>query len=490
MAHRANRQEAPRIPPVYRRPNFWRDNIEGLLGAILLVLIMRHFVFEVFKIPTGSMAPSLVGQHQPVECPNCDFPFDVDAAFTNELYTHPFQVRDMLGGCPNCGQTFDIRDEGKSYPQGIGPRFLALFRDGIRGGNRIIVNKFGMAMGLPKRWNIIVFEHVQRDPPVNYIKRLVGLPGETIAIHNGDVYADGKLLRKPPRIQDEMWQPVYDTHYEAREPILGHLPWRKLVGDMREEDKGLLLVPDETGRARVEYGVPILDFPSYLGSQNAFTRWWEDDRYVEVGDLKCEVRAKLGNGKTLRVFLRERELLYTAEVRFENGNVKAVIEQAPWKLTGCDQTTGGGNAILGEAAQAVDGQDHLIAFSNSDQRLRLLVDGKLLIEKELPADQMPIEDSPTPSKVMIEVDGVDGDTRLDRIRIWRDVYHRPYIGPGGHEVRYSFDPLDDKQYFVLGDNTRSSSDSRYWGSVNEEHLIGTALVIWWPLGYLRPIHAK
>jgi len=40
-------------------------------------------------------------------------------------------------------------------------------------------------------------------------------------------------------------------------------------------------------------------------------------------------------------------------------------------------------------------------------------------------------------------------------------------------------------YFVLGDNSASSKDSRYWGYVNDKYLIGKALLIYWPPNRIR-----
>jgi signal peptidase I len=41
--------------------------------------------------------------------------------------------------------------------------------------------------------------------------------------------------------------------------------------------------------------------------------------------------------------------------------------------------------------------------------------------------------------------------------------------------------LQDKQYFVLGDNRRGSNDSRNWGPVPEENILGKVWIIYWPL---------
>ncbi|MBN1871399.1 MAG: signal peptidase I [Candidatus Omnitrophica bacterium] len=57
----------------------------------------------------------------------------------------------------------------------------------------------------------------------------------------------------------------------------------------------------------------------------------------------------------------------------------------------------------------------------------------------------------------------------------RYYYNRGFYGQEGKAIRV---PMGN--YFVLGDNSDSSRDSRYWGFVPREDIIGRAMFIWWP----------
>lgn len=62
--------------------------------------------------------------------------------------------------------------------------------------DKIIVNKLVYRLKEPKRGDIIVFEHPMLDPNIDYIKRVVGLPGETLEIKESTVYINGKPLEE------------------------------------------------------------------------------------------------------------------------------------------------------------------------------------------------------------------------------------------------------------------------------------------------------
>src|SRR5580700_10087808 len=55
-----------------------KETIESILVAFILAFIFRAFVVEAFVIPTGSMAPTLLGAHMRFRCPDCGYRFAVN----------------------------------------------------------------------------------------------------------------------------------------------------------------------------------------------------------------------------------------------------------------------------------------------------------------------------------------------------------------------------------------------------------------------------
>lgn len=68
----------------------------------------------------------------------------------------------------------------------------------LNDGDQLIVEKVSYRFGEPKRFDIIVFNEMEagKEEPVHYIKRVIGLPGETVNITDGKIYIDGKELQE------------------------------------------------------------------------------------------------------------------------------------------------------------------------------------------------------------------------------------------------------------------------------------------------------
>jgi signal peptidase I len=184
--------------------DFARETIESIVIAFVLAFLFRTFVAEAFVIPTGSMATTLMGAHKDLQCPNCSYWYQASASseYDKDGARRP-NVNVVQTICPSCGLPLDTSDE-QQYPS--------------YKGDRIIVSKFGFRD--PARWNVVVFRYPE-EAGTNYIKRLVGLPGEVLRIRNGDLYvqprdnpaAPWRILRKPPPVVLAMLREVYDNNY-------------------------------------------------------------------------------------------------------------------------------------------------------------------------------------------------------------------------------------------------------------------------------------
>lgn len=214
--------EDPRSPEELRaeqiRGSAQRETVEAFVVAFILALLFRAFIAEAFVIPTGSMAPTLMGAHKDLQCDRCGQPFPVGASL--ERRGPEMDATVVAGVCPNCRHTNVLDLEGESAHKTFS-------------GDRILVSKFAYALSDPKRWDVIVFKF-PGNPKQNYIKRLVGLPEETLTIRHGDVYvrptaeenARPEILRKPPRRLLAMRHLVNDTAYQADDLILADYPSR------------------------------------------------------------------------------------------------------------------------------------------------------------------------------------------------------------------------------------------------------------------------
>jgi signal peptidase I len=197
-----------------------RETMETIVFVVVLVLLLKTFVAEAFVIPTGSMATTLYGDHKDAVCPQCGLEFPVNCSAEHEAQERGGHKDTVVGcTCPNCRYRIEFGDEAG--------------RPACRTGDRVIVSKFAYDLlpGHPSREDIVVFKYPrepQRDwSALNYIKRLVGLPGETIAIHYGDLYVYPPDAQTPPltyadrpRPDDpnDLWQPeyMYARDLEAR----------------------------------------------------------------------------------------------------------------------------------------------------------------------------------------------------------------------------------------------------------------------------------
>ena len=132
------------------------------------------------------------------------------------------------------------------------------------------MQKYLYALQSPQRWDVVVFKYPQ-NPSQNFIKRLVGLPNEQIMILDGNIYTrpsgqpdhPWRIARKDdrPEVQRTLWQPVYDSRYypldggeSTQRRETGHrwrFPWYHQNGPWRQNELGS--VSFEGGRGRLQF---------------------------------------------------------------------------------------------------------------------------------------------------------------------------------------------------------------------------------------------
>jgi len=146
----------------------WLATLLQAPAAIVLALLIRLFFVEAFVISANSMAPTLLGHRLASTCPQCGA-----ANYGSSQYEY-----ESLMICDN----FHVENVSNLPPD-------AHF------GDRVIVAKFISQA----RWDLVVCQ-LPSDPSTNYVKRLIGLPGETVHIENGSVWINGEKLPPPEHL--------------------------------------------------------------------------------------------------------------------------------------------------------------------------------------------------------------------------------------------------------------------------------------------------
>lgn len=200
-----------------------RETIEALGIALVFVFLLKAYFVELYCIPTGSMASTLMGRHKDVNCEVCGFPFQIGASQestdSSEILSSKSDLPSVIGGtCPQCQYTMYVGADNLA-----GQTYMSF------NGDRIVATKSLFSYREPSRWHVTIFRY-PAHPQVNYIKRLIGLENETVMFRNGQVFVQKEgsdmfeIQRKPLGVLLAMLRPVDDNDYVI--PALHELGWK------------------------------------------------------------------------------------------------------------------------------------------------------------------------------------------------------------------------------------------------------------------------
>jgi type IV secretory pathway protease TraF len=379
----------------------------------------------------SSMAPKLRGDHDAWVCFNCGYPF---ATATDD--SHP-------AVCPNCygQQPNDARRERKPGDAGV-------------------IDTLAAGSAGPRRWETIVFrtpEHApQHESQPFCIKRVVGLPGETIEIRAGDVWINGERARKSLAQQRELAIPVHDSRYQTQHA--GRLQPPRWAPQQRQSGWSgagsgfqFRTLPGGALASGPDRPIDWLQYTHWRRAAGAGTRWepaivTDDYAYNRgesrllhrVDDLLLAVRLTTTGDGQLCFRGQVAGQLFVVRVEPRTGRVALL----------CDER------LVKEAASApgsvpLFSHESQVEFSLVDHQVLLAIDGRLLLTHVIPPAT--VQSRSDSQSVAIGAAGLNVDIR--ELTLLRDVFYAdpPQVGAI---------TLGPDEYYVLGDNSPHSADSR------------------------------
>ena len=510
-----------------------KETIISLLISFVMALVFRSYVVEAFVIPTGSMAPTLLGKHTLHRSDHTGYEWAQNPTYlsSNRL---PFPVQGIEYGKDPISATDPMTTSKFNQPSDLTAR-----RNGVStqpgskrllSGDRILVQKYLYNIFPPTRYDVVVFKN-PTNPSENFIKRLIGLPNEQVLIADGDIFSrpldaggeptgDGmyKIRRKPHRIMESLWRTIFSSEYTPRDAPGGFkMPWR--LGESWDARDGTL-VHEGSGESRIEWDAeawPVWDWEPYNEAAIG-THLRENHQNFPVSDVRVRAGVEPANDGTdvaMSIIARGHEF----EARIVGTDAIIRMRRAGANITPGEWTT----VASGTVTALSGGRVTDLEFWHYDQKLELHVDGQIVVEHEYDWDasqrlmnttgnsrdwyetnsrpDLRKPQSYTRSQPTISMSFGGGPVTLHRAGLDRDIYHRPVINGArsGHATHpQSAIKLGPDQFFTLGDNSAASSDGRAWfdvnsqvadqidgtlGVVNRDLMLGKAFFVYFPSIY-------
>lgn len=432
-----------------------------VIVALILAFVFRTFIMEAFQIPTGSMAETLRGAHYHLRCSACGYKYDLGSD-------------GLTLGVPKCSSCGFVPAEA--------------IRDRASNGDRILVLKCIYEFVEPRRWDVVVFKYPV-FPEDNYIKRMIALPGEQVELIDGDVYINGEIARKPVNVQNELWNCVFDNDY-ARMEIEGAAKW---VYPFVNADGSAWEVNDGGSR---KFSLNSSDGREHrLVYRGGSSKDFEADyvynspnlgSFPVCSDIKVRSYMKPWHGGGhVGIGLRKYGRLYRGVV-----NIRGWME--------IERVFEGETVVLASKDIFVDvgGRAKELSFANVDHELTLdFGDERLVYDLGVGSDDAGVVDRNSMGKVaygeggMVEIFG-SGAVDLYHTAVFRDIYYLSDVIRPRYQKPFT---VGADEFFVCGDNSPASFDSRMWGSegkgnnntvyrtgvVPRDYLMGKAFFLYW-----------
>jgi signal peptidase I len=344
-------------------------------------------------------------------------------------------------------------------------------------GDRIAVFKLYYKLFSPSRYDLAVFFKkgvasseaglLERPGGTYFVKRVVGLPGESILIKDGDLYIGGATHphRKSLPALLSMLVPVYRAEFDER----FFDDWKEFSTDEGQRftlQGGALLCRSLSAPADLVYvprGGAIHD--DYLTGDGRK----HEGKHV-VNDIALDLEVE---------FLQESGVIY-GELREGSDTFRFVLyAQGGGQVKHLEGQTVGKRIDVPDFPGFRPGGRYGVRFMNIDNTILLMVDDEVIVNWEYARNTYMY--SHEPNNIPL-IGARAADVLFHKIEIARDIF---YTSDVGHDAVEEPREVPEGHYFLLGDNSAESEDSRVFGPIADEDLVGKPFMIFRPFSRFR-----